>query len=227
MKTNKQHKTSSQKTFNMRSHIITGLTCGSLLILAACGGTNAGEASPSQDSGSTAGSNSAKYGAPSVPAPLAVHSIVDDPCSVLPKEQIDEFPGTLNKTDTSATTYQDEKKTTCRWIFQGDRYSYGAVGGGVVLPSAIYHGISSIYKTEKKGKYEVFEPIELDGYPAVINGSEAETTEGACRVSVGLRDDTAYRITVLLDPSNPDYDEPCNSAKRLGKFVVKNLKEAD
>src|SRR5699024_2230269 len=143
MKMTRLRKTSSQKTFNMRSRLITYMAFASMLILTACGGTNAGEPSTSPDSGSAEGSSAVKYGAPSVPAPLDVHGIVNDPCSALSKDQIDKFPGTLNKTDTSATTYQDDKKTTCSWIFKGDRYSYGTVGGGVVVPSATYHGLSS------------------------------------------------------------------------------------
>src|SRR5699024_341084 len=103
--------------------------------------------------------------------------------------------------------------------------SYGSVTGGVVLPSETYQGLSSIYKARQEGSYEVFQPLELAVYPAVINGSKAETSPGRCRVSVGLRHDTTYRITVLLSTSNPEHGQPCQSAKRLGRFVVKNLEE--
>src|SRR5699024_3202716 len=191
----------SRRKSHGHTRTIAGLVCSCLLVLSACSSTDTGEPSTPQRSGSTEPSSSPKHGAPSVPEPLDVHSIVADPCSALTKEQVGKFPGTLDKTDVSKTTYQDEKKTTCRWIFKGDRYSYGAVGGGVVLPSETYQGLSSIYKARQEGSYEVFQPLELAGYPAVINGSKAETSGGGCRVSVGLRNDTAYRITVLLSTS--------------------------
>lgn len=167
------------------------------------------------------------YGAPPVPSDLDVSKIVDDPCGALTKEQVDEFPGTLDDTDTAQAATSSEKKTACNWNFRGDRYSYGGIIGGVVIPSDTHQGLRSLYKTQQLDSYDTFEPVELTGYPALIHGDDDTFTENECRLSVGLRDDTAYRITADPSSESPDYDEPCEAAKRLGKFVVQNLKEGN
>jgi len=94
-----------------------------------------------------------------------------------------------------------------------------------VLPSDEYHGLSSIYRAEQDGSYDTFRPFEAAGYPAVINNESDMTDSGSCRISIGLRDDTAYRIDTLLDPEHPFYEQACTPAKKLASFVVKNLKD--
>src|SRR5699024_4557097 len=164
-------------------------------------------------------SSGTKYGAPPVPEPLDVQGIINDPCNALTDEQLDNFPGTLDEdTEKITTTTLSDKKTGCNWIFQGDRYSYGAIAGGVALPRDIYHGLSSIYRAAQKGKYDTFRPVETAGYPAAVNKNS--DVGGECRLSVGLRNDTAYRITTGLSSDHPEYEHPCESAKKLASFVV-------
>jgi len=200
--------------------------CSVVVILAAaCSGTRTGEPNAIESSPESSGASSvAKYGAPSVPESLDVKSIIDDACSALTEDQIAEFPGTLDKKRTSKTTLLSDKKTSCALTFQGGRYSYGTIGGGVALPRDTYHGISSIYKSNQQGSYETFRPVEIADYPAVIN-SESGVGQGECRLSVGLRDDTAYRISTLFSTEHPDYDEPCKIAEKFASFVVQNLKD--
>jgi len=231
MKTKKRHKSSYQKRFNMGARLISSVAIAAVVLLTSCGSTDTGHPNseiPRPSSSSTAEvntSSTAKYGAPPVPNPLDVQTIVENPCSALTKKQINKFPGTLEKSFKSETTRFSDKKTSCAWKFEGDRYSLGTIGGGVPLPHDRYHGISSIYKARGQNAYEVFRPVEIAGYPAVIN-NQTDSTDGSCRLSVGLRNDTAYRITASPSSQSPDYDRPCEQAKKLASFVVQNLKEA-
>lgn len=214
----------------MRLRLATSASCAScaiVLLTTACGANSeAGKAtsSPSQHS-SVNTSSSAHYGAPPVPEPLNVKGIIDDPCNAVTDQQIDEFPGTLDSTHTTETTPLSDKKTSCNWAFEGDRYSYGSFVAGVALPRDTFHGLSNTYRANQNGSYDIFKPIEAAGYPAVINSQNDNTDNGDCSMSVGLRDDTVYNITVGLAPEHPDGDQPCKPAKKLASFVVQNLKE--
>jgi len=213
-----------------RAHtLISGIA---ILLIASCSGGHSGEPNPTTTTTSTESesadtdNSSPTHGAPSVPSPLDVRDIIDDPCSALTKQQTDSFPGTLDSTETAKTTLLSEKETSCNWNFQGDRYSYGGFIAGVALPRDTFHGVSSIYEADEKDEYEVFEPVKVAGYPAVINNETDNADSGDCRLSVGLRNDTAYRITADPSSESPDYDQPCEQAKKLAEFVVENLKEA-
>src|SRR5699024_12206813 len=120
------------------------------------------------------------------PQSLDVQGSINVECKAQNNEQLDNFPGTLDEdTEKITTTTLSDKKTGCNWIFQGDRYSYGAIAGGVALPRDIYHGLSSIYRAAQKGKYDTFRPVETAGYPAAVNKNS--DVGGECRLSVGLR----------------------------------------
>jgi len=215
----------------MRTRILPGVFCAVALLLASCSDTDVGQpnSATSESSVSSSGAGEATsttaYGAPSVPEPLDVQKLINRPCSALSDKQINNFPGTLKNSFTAKTTRFSDKKTSCAWRFEGDRYSLGTVGGGVPLPRDRYQGISSIYKAHKQHAYEVFQPLEIAGYPAAIN-NKTDNNDGDCRLSVGLRNDTVYRITAAPSSQSPDYDQPCEQAKKLASFVVENLKKA-
>lgn len=212
----------------MRIRVLTGAACAAALLATACGGdTDAGEPTPgSSESDSEEASSTAKYGAPSVPEPLDATGIVDDPCGALTDRQLDEFHGTVDdSTHTTEATPLSDKKTACNWSFEGDRYSLGGFVAGVALPRDTFDGLSSSYRANQAGKYDTFDPFEAADYPAVINNQTGSPGEGECTLSVGLRDDTVYQISTLLDTDHPNYDEPCKTGKKLASFVVQNLKE--
>lgn len=211
----------------MRSRTMAGLACATLLAVAACSGdTSAGEPTTAQsESASAQADGLPKHGAPPVPAPLDISGITNDPCSALTEQQTDAFPGKLAETRVGETTLTGEGKS-CSWIFHGDRYSLGGFSGGVVLPSPQYQGLSSLYKGKQRGAMDTFRSVgPIGGYPAVIYASGRSIGDGFCRLAVGLRDDTAYRVNTELSSNHPAEQDPCQVARKLAKFVVKNLKE--
>src|SRR5699024_1863384 len=174
MRTRRPSKSSSLRRSKMRTRVAASVTGAITLFLASCDGTEpgdpdpAGSGSPSPGSEATESSSHAKYGAPSVADPLEVQGIISHPCSALTKDQLSNFPGTLDgDTHTTETTLYSDKKTSCNWSFQGDRYSLGGFVAGVALPHDRFHGLSSLYRANKKNKYKTFHPIETAGYPAV------------------------------------------------------------
>lgn len=215
----------------MRVRVLAGLGCAVLIFAAGCGGgSTAGEPStvPKRPSSSQAGSGLPKYGAPAVTHPLDVSSIAQDPCKAVTKQQMEAFPGSLDRTRVSPTTATGEGKS-CGWIFDsGGRYgTFGRISGGVVPPTPSYQGLTSIYEGRQDGSADTFRPVDsISGYPGVVYASGRDIGEGYCRLTVGLRNDTAYRITTGLDPDHPSYAKPCDAAKKLAGFVVQTLKEA-
>lgn len=209
------------------SRALAPLACAAVLLATACGGTDSGTAKPiTPSTGQNADDSAARHGAPPVPAPLDVSGIVQTPCKALTDKQVQTFPGTLEKTHITTSTGTGEAKA-CAWSFEGDRYSMGTISGGVVLPSAQYHGISSIYKSKQHGNLDAFREVgPIAGYPAVIYGSGRAPGDGWCRLAVGLRNDTAYRIEVGLLSQSPHSQKPCTDAKQLAKYIVTNLKDA-
>lgn len=212
-----------QKRFDLRTQLVPYIFCAAILWLSSCsGGAESGTPIPTTPNSE---SDTSKYGAPSVSDPLAVESTLSTPCNVLTDKQLNEFPGEIRNEETEDTT-RIGNGLACAWTFEGDRYSYGSLTAGFVLPTASYHGLSSIYRSHQETGYETFQPVEISGYPAIINNETDTTDAGDCRISVGLRDDTAYRVSATLSSEHPHYDQPCEQAKKLGEFVVENLKEA-
>src|SRR5699024_5890620 len=187
----------SRKRFDMQLRKFIALPCILTLLLASCNNTNVGKPTPSASntteskSANKHGNDTASYGAPSVPEPLDVQGLISDPCSALTDKQSNYFPGKLDDTFTAETTRFSDKETSCAWTFKIDRRSLGTIGGGIPLPQERYKGISSIYKADQQDSYEQFEPLDIAGYPAAIN-NQTDADDGDCRLSVGLRDDTAY-----------------------------------
>lgn len=212
---------------NTRTRILATLGCATVLLTAtACGGSPSGQ--PTATSNNAAATTPAakwpKHGAPDIAQPLDVSSLTHNPCDAITDTQVESFPGTLDETQTSPTT-AGGAGTACGWIFDGPRYSYGSISGGIVPPTPTHHGLSSIYDGRDAAK--VFRPIKsINGYPAVIYSGSGPIESGSCRMSVGLRNDTAYRIQTMLDADHPSYDKPCRMARKLAGYIVQNLKEA-
>lgn len=211
----------------MRARLVSGLACVTLALATACsGGSVTGDPTTAEGSSARPQDNGLpKYGAPAVKNPLAVNSIKHAPCDALTSKQVKSFPGTLDRTEVfedSPTSGAD----SCNWVFDGDRYGLGAVAGGLVLPSPTRHGLSMVYRAKQQGSTTTFRPLSVKGYPAVIYASGRTIGDGTCRLSIGVRNDIAYRIETTLDSDHPAYETPCKTAKKMARFVVGNLKEA-
>lgn len=211
---------------SVRQHLLVGFGCALVLLTTACGGGTSGKPSPtvSDPSATAPAPKWPKNGAPDIPNPLDVSTLTSNPCEVLTKQQVESFPGSLSEDTHSLPTTAGGAGKACSWIFTGKRYSIGAISGGIVPPTSTHHGLSSIYDGRESA--DVFRPITVHDYPAVIYSATGAIGSGACRMSVGLRNDTAYRIQTGLAGNHPSYEKPCRMAKKLAGYIVRNLKEA-
>ena len=197
----------------MRRGVLPALVVGVALVLGACGdsstsgasgGTQTTEPVSESETSTTAASTSRE--APPVANPKDA-SGVQDPCQdLLTAEQLAALgfdqPGEPEKvSDADACLWQDRAHTQ-------ELIAY------VNLEGDIFEGA---YRN--KETYQVFEPFEVDGLPAV-QARDTSSSSG-CFVTVGLGDAQALRaIYTVLRSGEGD---PCDGGRKAAEAIVGNL----
>jgi hypothetical protein len=209
----------------------TVLACAAALTVvsvAGCGsdtrqGSPSG-ADPTQDSSSTRTSTSAvtaalpHSGAPKVANPLPAPVFAGDPCTdALTPEQVKLALGV----NTPGTAGQSPLGRKCTWRNQANGSS--AV---VSYDTRTNEGLSGSYRNIKPHATIWRELPLIQGFPAVA----AVTPDGGppdefCQVSVGLADNLAVDISVLLSDTKKGTADPCEGAARVADMAVTNLRQ--
>ncbi|MCP2261912.1 Protein of unknown function (DUF3558) [Streptoalloteichus tenebrarius] len=77
----------------------------------------------------------------------------------------------------------------------------------------------------RKERFPDFTPSTVDGYPAVRTGRNDKIK--SCRVDLGVADDQVLYIEFDRNSrNNPEYEDPCGFAEKVGKMVLDNLPPA-
>ncbi|HVW40579.1 MAG TPA: DUF3558 domain-containing protein [Amycolatopsis sp.] len=202
------------------------LMCAGAGLLAACsGGTVGGTPSPATSnapsSTSSAESSSASLAnAPKVPMPLPATVLDGSPCnSALTMEQVVTFIGTPKAPQSDDTI---PTGPACTWS------NASGAGGqiGVNYETKIGGGWSAAYRN-LKGNSDRWEPTTLQGYPAVAatNRGEDQSITGRCDVTVGIRDDLSFAVSLTLSNNARTRGvDSCEGAKDIADSVLTNLK---
>jgi hypothetical protein len=171
-----------------------------LALLAACTTEETGA-----PTGTTAATPTAtpSFGAPAVPGPLDIAAFATDPCTSLTAEQQAEF-GVDGGNE--------------RTVENGDKCDYAGGAFVSVLYSTEKSGLSYLYGLREDGVWARWEPLEVDGYPAVAYVKPASPE--ACDVAVGLSD-TAY---VSVGTSVTAGEDPCQKAREWATRVMETIK---
>lgn len=161
-------------------------------------------------------------GAPKVENPIADTSSWEaDPCSVI---SADQLAGIGLKAPTPQRDDAPDLGPGCLWEFDADSAS---VFSGSLGTAGARQGISNLYQHKEQGTVEVFEELQpIEGHPAVISMPTDDRSEGACDVSVGLRDDLVYTVVMTAEPSTAQGKEPCEWAEKLATLAVQTMKGA-
>ena len=209
-----------------RLGVITVLVCAGTAVLAACsGGTVGGTPSPQTSStpatsGGAASSSAGATGVPKVQTPLPASVLDGSPCdSALTTDQVAHFVG-----ESKAPERNDNFAAgpACSW------FSSGLAGGGISVfyGTKLDTGLGYDYQVNKPDA-DRWEPTKLQGYPAValtLKGNNQSAT-GTCNVSVGIRDDLAFSVSLTLgDNARKRGVDSCEGAKDVANTVLTNLK---
>jgi len=145
-----------------------------------------------------------KGGAPSVPEPLDID--VDDPCGTLTAEQL-AGAGVSDPGDEDF----DDGDGECRWHLDTSQLHV------VTLSPATSRGggLGEIY--EQKDSQRYFEPVDIEGYPAVYASVLDQRESGGCTLWVGTFDDLAVEIT-----TNFLEVDPCPVAEKFATGMIEN-----
>nr|BFF02103.1 DUF3558 domain-containing protein [Streptoalloteichus tenebrarius] len=75
----------------------------------------------------------------------------------------------------------------------------------------------------RKERFPDFTPSTVAGYPAVRTGLNVRLK--SCRVDLGVADDQVLYISFSHHSAgrNPEYEDPCGFAEKVGKMVLDNL----
>jgi uncharacterized protein DUF3558 len=145
-----------------------------------------------------------KGGAPSVPEPLDID--VDDPCGTLTTEQL----AAVGVSDPGDEGF-DDGDGECRWHLDTSQLHI------VTLSPATSRGggLGEIYGQKDSQQY--FEPVDIEGYPAVYASVLDQRERGGCTLWVGTSDDLAVEITTSFLEV-----DPCPVAEQFATDMIEN-----
>jgi hypothetical protein len=205
---------------------LVGLLC---LAVAGCTTVSRGEPTPAPTSqmsttGSSPPSSSGgeddlpSHGAPKVEEPLEDTSRFEqNPCSVLTTAQAQEL-------DLPASGEQEDGALglDCEWFNSDTR---GEVTIGFLTNSR--NGLSGFYAANQRGEYPYFiELPPIEGYPAIASDVVDRRSEGACIVDVGVTDQLAFGVYLVLSQVNVRKKDPCETAALVAGMALRTMKGA-
>ena len=158
--------------------------------------------------------------APAVPEPLDATRFAGDPCSVLTGRQLAGFEvSAAGEPETGGAL--GESAPACVWHSDHapipQTYSVSFLRGNA-------QGLEDIYRDAEDRWKGYFEPVAVNGHPAVLHDSVDRREDGACGLAVGLSDTLALGVSVRggtrLGPRS------CPRAQRIAAAVLTTVKEA-
>ncbi|WP_037808964.1 MULTISPECIES: DUF3558 domain-containing protein [unclassified Amycolatopsis] len=189
------------------------IAAAAVLSTAACGGSNAGSATPAPSAASSSNTNG--DGAPKVEQPITNTSGFEtDPCSVIPTASVESAGGKVDRTKVENSSTDK----TCAWVFtSGGNFSGSLVTGNT-------HGLDGVYMQHRSGVITYFKPQPaIQGYPAVVY-DRGQPAPGRCNLAVGIRDDLTYTVVTQLMRESPAYADPCALATKLAGAAISHMK---
>jgi hypothetical protein len=155
-------------------------------------------------------------GAPKVENPLDAARFEQNPCELLTPDQAQQ----LNVPATGEQT-EDSTGESCDWE---NSQTHGAAR--VWFASSDKRGLSSVYREGKGVGWPYFEPLDIDGRPAVAYHTKQKEPRDDCSVAVGLSDQLAFDVRVDLSDDNIDKKNPCEIAEQVAGMMLETMQEA-
>jgi Protein of unknown function (DUF3558) len=171
-----------------------------LALIAACG-TNQQDTTPPSDTRPSTDTEPA----PAVDTPLDADAFVAEPCTSLSDTQRTALAldsGTPRDVADGVTCEYRTTSDAAMSVFYSDRSS----------------GLNFVYRMNEGGAWGLWEPFEVDGYPAVAY--TVPDHDDLCSVAVGLSDSLYFSANADADAA----DDQCSTAKNLAAEVLTTIK---
>ncbi|GAA2968647.1 DUF3558 domain-containing protein [Actinokineospora diospyrosa] len=141
--------------------------------------------------------------------PIEPGRFLAEPCAVLTRAQSTglgwEAEGTPHKAG--------QKNASCDWDTKDlANYSFGWL-------DEYNQSITDTYRVFKDNS-AYFEPISIDGYPAVFHSGTDNRQRGHCNLVVGIRDNLTFHVSALGGPG----PEACETLREMATLAITNLK---
>ncbi|MGB3443349.1 MAG: DUF3558 domain-containing protein, partial [Actinophytocola sp.] len=155
-------------------------------------------------------------GAPKVDNPLDTTRYEQDPCKTLTADQTQP----LNLPTTGETEEDVLLGVGCTWFNEETRGE-----AEIVFIIGDPRGLSPEYDANKEGKWEYFKALpKIEGYPAVIRLKFDQRNTGNCTVVVGVADDLAVELNLVLSQANAGQKDPCEVAVQIAGLALQTMK---
>lgn len=208
----------------MRSVGVSASALAVVLVVAGCGGGVSGSPEPTEDAepgmGEQGGLELPHSGAPAVEDPIDVEPFLEEPCATIDAESLAEAGYDIDEADPDTGAALGP---VCDWVFA--TWEDGSFGASIITASE--QGVSVHYS--RQDELDLFEVLDsIEGHPVVARSESDARDSGYCTVSVGLRDDLTY--TLSLSASHDDgayHDEPCDTAHELAELAVETMRQGD
>jgi len=132
-------------------------------------------------------------------------------CDALTAEQVRALGGNPDSADLVDDDFA--LNPACSWRASDDRWGMSIA---LVTDPAV-DGLERLYLNQDRGAFDLFEPFELGGHPAVRAEPEVRPD---CGVSIGLANTQVADIAVTQRGESID---TCELAKRAGLALLSNL----
>ena len=152
--------------------------------------------------------------APKVPKQLDASHLVNSPCDALTASQLSGLDPTLGSV--SGTNASDPLGAACGWsspdLSQAINISFA---------TAAPDGLDQIYSEHPYMAY--WQPMVIDGYPAVAASQYDARPDGSCVVNAGVNDHL-YFFAEFMTFNTTQQPESCALAARAAGDVITNLR---
>jgi hypothetical protein len=118
--------------------------------------------------------------------------------------------------DPAATT--GENGPTCTWLLNdGDQLL------GISYTTLLPGGLDFMYEKKKAGDYNdgYFEPLDIEGYPAVQASPIDQRAAGICDVAVGITDDLMLSVSIM----GTQRTDACQRSTLIAQSVITTIKQ--
>jgi hypothetical protein len=194
---------------------LAAATALAALALAGCAQTTTGSANPttvtpSSATGSAPSQSSAK--APAVKTPLNASKFIEDPCLTLTQAQQQQFEGTK-----AGRRVDSAFGVGCSWNLGANE----STGTSVNFIPTVTNGLTHLYEQNSAGFFKsgYFQPVEVEGYPAVYNDGTDNRPGGKCGLSVGISDTTYFDVLIQGRTGT----DGCKAAVNVAKAVLQTI----
>jgi hypothetical protein len=204
--------------FVNRMRLISSIAC--LAIVVGCSSATGGTAQPttstdspgsSSTSPSAKPSGSAASDVPKVSNPLPADKFYADPCAVVTPAQVAALG--VNAQGKNTTTGLGP---SCGWI---DPNLVGGLSIGILKLNT--QGLGAPYSRKSQAAY--FEPLTIQGYPAVLTDRDDDRAKGQCGLHIGIADN--LDVYIFTNPHRePLMSKSCEFAKQAADAMITTLK---